>query len=98
MSFSRYSRDGLIRGGAAYATPQGVQAIRDGIARNTVETTVQTFETGQRLDVLAGDIYGDSTLWWVIAAASNIGWGLQVPPGTRLTLPTSIDQIKELIS
>jgi len=32
-------------------------------------------------------------LWWIIAALSNIGWNLQVPPGTKITLPTNIQQV-----
>jgi hypothetical protein len=45
----------------------------------------------QRLDVLAGIEYGDSSLWWIIAAASNIGWGLQVPPGILIKIPALAD-------
>jgi nucleoid-associated protein YgaU len=52
---------------------------------------------GQRLDILAGKLYGDSSLWWVIAAASGIGWGLQIPGGTVLTVPTDISQIAMLV-
>jgi hypothetical protein len=29
-------------------------------------------ETGDRLDTLAYQFYGDSTLWWIIASANNI--------------------------
>ena len=29
-------------------------------------------ETGDRLDSLAYEYYGDSTLWWIIASANNI--------------------------
>jgi len=52
---------------------------------------------GERLDVIAGRTYGDGRLWWVIAAASDIGWPLQVPPGTRLNIPTDLSQIAGLI-
>lgn len=46
-----------------------------------------TLKGAERLDTIAGDVYGDGRYWWVIAAASNIGWGLQVPAGTLLTVP-----------
>ena len=52
----------------------------------------------ERLDVLAGKIYGDGGYWWIIAAASGIGWSLQVPPGTRLKIPTKLEQILSLVS
>ena len=47
----------------------------------------------ERLDVLAGQIYGDARYWWVLAAASDIGWGLQVPPGTLIRIPQLSDVI-----
>jgi nucleoid-associated protein YgaU len=51
----------------------------------------------QRLDHVAHVTYGDSTLWWVIAAASGIGWGLQCPPGTVIRIPTDLNQIYALM-
>ena len=48
---------------------------------------------GERLDVIAGRTYGNARLWWVIAAASGIGWGLQVPPGTQILIPTDLKQV-----
>jgi hypothetical protein len=43
----------------------------------------QVIATGDdRLDTLAGTLYGDARLWWVLAATSGIGWGMQIPPGT----------------
>ena len=38
-------------------------------------------------------IYGSGNMWWVIAAASGIGWGTQVPPGTLLRIPTDLSMI-----
>jgi len=50
---------------------------------------VKTFTTTgfDRLDALAGVLYGEGRYWWVLAAASNVGWSLQVPPGTIITVP-----------
>jgi nucleoid-associated protein YgaU len=50
----------------------------------------------ERLDTIAGKVYGDATLWWVLAAASGIGWGLQVPPDTIVNIP-NIKQVEQLI-
>lgn len=55
-----------------------------------------TIKEGQRLDKIAHDFYGDARLWWIIAAASGIGWWLQVPPGTLLKVPTELEQIQEI--
>jgi len=52
---------------------------------------------GDRLDLLAFKYYGDSSYWWIIAAASNIGWGLQVPPGTLIKIPRDLDKVIGII-
>jgi nucleoid-associated protein YgaU len=45
-------------------------------------------ETGDRLDTLANQFYGDSSLWWVIASANNIHDGaMGVDDGTILRIP-----------
>ena len=51
----------------------------------------------QRLDHVAFVAYGDSALWWVIAAASGIGWALQCPAGTTIRIPTDLNQIFALM-
>lgn len=51
----------------------------------------------QRLDHIAFKTYGDSSLWWVIAAASGIGWALQCPAGTILRIPSNLNQIYDLL-
>jgi hypothetical protein len=51
-------------------------------------------ETGDRLDTLAHQFYGDSTLGWLIASANNIhnaSFGLI--DGTVLRIPKDISQI-----
>ena len=45
-------------------------------------------ETGDRLDTLAFQFYGDSTLWWIIASANNIHDApIGFPDGTILRIP-----------
>ena len=55
-------------------------------------------KSGQRLDVLASKYYNDTSLWWIIALANNIGKGtLFVPPGMRLRIPSKTsDYIQNL--
>ena len=52
---------------------------------------------GERLDQLAGKVYGDASYWWAIAAASGIGWGMQVPPGISLRVPINIGQVEAFV-
>jgi len=47
-----------------------------------------TGQIGDRLDNLAFKYYGNSTFWWVIARANNIGKGdLVVPLGKQIRIP-----------
>ena len=71
--------------------------IRKAIESGGVEFTLVTMEAGQRLDQIAGQFYGDGSLWWVIAAASGIGWGMQVPPGVVLFVPTDPEEVITLL-
>jgi len=97
MTMSRYSRDNLVSQGRAFGTAGGVNRIRLAIRQNQIALKQITMKEDTRLDVLAGREYGDASLWWVIAAASNIGWGLQVPAGTRILIPTTLSQIADLV-
>jgi len=46
------------------------------------------------LDYLAYKFYGDSSLWWIIAMANNLGSGrLSVKYGIQLRIPVNIEQI-----
>ncbi len=47
-----------------------------------------------RLDILASDFYGDSSLYWIIASANALsGDSLVPPPGQQLRIPTDIESI-----
>jgi hypothetical protein len=87
MAFGRYLRDAVAADGKGLTAPGGLAAVRAAIKRGDVPI-VQTFTTtdADRLDSIAGRLYGDSRYWWVVAAASNIGWALQVPPGTIIKI------------
>ena len=50
---------------------------------------------GERLDTLAYNFYGDSTLWWVIAKANGIRGKLNVPAATEIRIPGNISQVLE---
>lgn len=87
MSINRYSVDSKIGFGSQFGTPQSVISIRKAIRRGDLPIISTITLTGDdRLDSLAGSIYGDARYWWILAAASDIGWGLQVPPGTLINV------------
>jgi len=49
---------------------------------------------GDRLDSLAQSFYQDTSLWWVLAQANNLGKGsLAVPPGIQLRIPYPVTDI-----
>ena len=98
MAVSRYDRDPLIFGGRSFGSAQSVVIIRDAVRRGQLSLKEKIMSESERLDVIAGQQYQDASLWWVIAAASNIGWGLQVPAGTKISIPTNISEVLELIS
>jgi len=101
VSISRYTRTTSIRdpksGKLFRPSSRAVQRIRRAVDNGDLRTTVSTISQGQRLDVLAYQVYGDATAWWIIAAASGIGWACQVPPGVVLKIPTDIEAIFALV-
>ena len=83
MSFNRYDNDPRINLGSQLGTNQSLYSLRTAIRSGKVPVIRTFIATGDdRLDALAGAIYGDARYWWVLAAASDVGWGLQIPPGT----------------
>ncbi len=92
----RYNNTPVLAGGSRYGTASLVHSIRLGISSGNISVTEMNLTELQRLDVLAGIYYGDSSMWWIIAAASNVGWGLQVPPGTLIKIP-NLEAIRNLV-
>jgi hypothetical protein len=97
MATSRYQKDQIIGTPQRLASSQAILRIRQAIANGSIATREITVTEAQRLDHIAGDLYGDGKLWWIIAIASGIGWWLQVPPGTRLLAPVSANAVLELV-
>jgi phage tail protein X len=52
--------------------------------------------SGDRLDILAQQFYGDSSLWWIISIAnSNLSQNsLFIPEGTQLRIPIDPSNIE----
>lgn len=96
MSISRYSfvkKSKNIFGKEISSISLCSNKIFVAIENQEINYTVHILEEGERLDTLAGIHYNDSSLWWVIAASSGIGWGLQVPPGTIIRIPINLTEV-----
>ena len=95
-SFSRYRFSNVI-GGKYYGTSYVTQKVNRAVKNNLINFTTITLGEGQRLDHIAGITYQNSEYWWIIAAASGIGWWLQAPAGTRIVIPTDIESVESLL-
>jgi hypothetical protein len=52
-------------------------------------------KSGDRLDLLANDYYGDPRYWWIIANENDIGKGTIIPPvGIRLRIPYPLNMLE----
>ena len=92
---NRYATTRII-GGVRVAS-DAEQRIYKAVQARNVAVHQRALKEGERLDTIAGKIYGSGTYWWVIAAASGIGWGCQVPPGTWLRIPINLNDVMALI-
>jgi hypothetical protein len=96
MASSRYSRAGVLER-RFFATQQNYKNLLRGIELGLITTREIITRPKDRLDTIAGNIYGDGRYWWIIAAVNKIGWGMQVPEGSRLLVPTRLEQVMGLI-
>ena len=97
MGMSRYSRVIKLNMGHQFGTQRSMYPLYKAVQMGQLMSTTHVTKEGERLDQLAGKHYGDGSLWWVIAAASGVGWGCQVPAGIVLTIPTNIGQVEALV-
>ena len=96
MALSRYifaKRIDQDRGISSVDTFRIYRAVENG----SINYQTILLEEGQRLDHIAGIYYNNASLWWLISAASGIGWGLQCPPGTVLRIPTNPQDVYRLL-
>lgn len=90
MTLRRYTRApvvNMIDIGKFFGTSNTINIIRNNVAAGTIRKTTYVTKENERLDIIAGKVYGSGRLWWAISAASGIGWTLQVPAGTVLLIP-----------
>lgn len=96
MAFSRYTRSSRLNFNSQLGTSRAVDAIRTAIKSGQLPAKQVILRGAERLDTLAGELYGDGRYWWVLAAASDIGWGLQAPAGTIVSVP-DISAVAKLV-
>lgn len=89
MAIDKYK---LVKGRFINISPFIYKAIEN----DSIDYDVVITESGKRLDHYAQEYYNDANNWWIIAAASGIGWWLQVPEGVVLRIPTDLAQIVEI--
>jgi hypothetical protein len=89
MAIDKYK---LVKGRFINISPFIYKAVES----DSIDYDIVVSESGKRLDHYAQEYYSDANNWWVIAAASGIGWWLQVPEGVVLRIPTDLAQIIEL--
>ena len=93
----RYATAPLLSGGSFYGTFVPSKILRDAAQRGAITVRQDYLREGERLETIAGSVYGDARLWWVIAGCSGIGWSLQVPAGTSLLIPTNLSEVATLV-
>ena len=100
MALSRYSfiKKMQVKGRTIVGTNRLGANIFNAVENNQLEYVTYVLSENERLDVIAGKFYNNSAYWWVIAAASGIGWALQLPPGTFLKIPTNLDNVFRIIT
>jgi len=70
-----------------HGTSQAARIIRAAVADGSLPVQEMIVRGAERLDTIAGTLYGDGRYWWILASTSNIGWSLQVAPGTIIKVP-----------
>lgn len=79
------------------ATAEATVRIRRALELNLLPYREVIIRESQRLDHLAYLHLGNADHWWVLAAMSGIGWGMQVPPGTVIKVPENLSTIQAML-
>ena len=93
----RYRRTTRLNGGKMLGTSRLSGILYSAAKSGKIPCRTIVLAEGARLDHLAGRYLGNGQLWWVIAACSGVGWGLQAPPGTRIKIPLDLEKVMAYI-
>lgn len=91
---SRYSKTQTVFPGRYYGSTETSVNIRTALEQGSLSFKTRYTTGTERLDTIAAQEYGDGRYWWILAAASDIGWGMQVPPGVYLRIPALNEVMK----
>lgn len=93
----RYSQTPPINNGEGRGSSRAIlRKIYRGVITGRIPFKPVRLTQNERLDHISAQNYGSSDYWWVIAAASGIGWGMQVPAGTIIRIPQNLGAILAL--
>ena len=98
MAISRYEYSTSISGGKGISKPYNIHLITRYVDEGIIPYNTYIIKSSERLDQIAGAVYGDSSYWWIIAAASKIGWAMQLPQGTVLRIPKNLTDVIEILT
>ena len=93
----RYAQNSLISGGKGLSTSMLVPVLRRLRDAGQIPYRTRILKDGERLEHIAAQELGSSQLWWVLAAMSDIGWSMQLPPGTVINIPASLGVLGQLL-
>ena len=89
---SRYSRTAVQKSKTDNVRNKSFKKYNTTIYNEIPQTNTDIYvisQQGDRLDLLAQQFYGSTSLWWFIAQANNIST-MNLEPGTSLRIPSSI--------
>lgn len=95
MALSRHSFSKKItyNGKSIIATNKTSSRIYSGVLNKKIDCSKYIIKEGERLDTLSLRFYNTSSYWWILAAASGIGWPLQISPGTIIAIPSNLNEL-----
>jgi hypothetical protein len=97
MGISRYRFSSRLESNRKYGTSTVNAIIFNALESGSINYDVVVLSEGQRLDHIAHRVYGSSEYWWIVAAASGVGWGLQLPAGTVIRIPANLNEVLGLL-
>jgi hypothetical protein len=93
---NRYYKKYLIEkdssGNEYYRTPEWNKVNFDDIEAREI-----IWQQGDRLDIIAEQLYGDPNLYKLLALFNGIGFALNIKPGRRIYLPVRIKDLLDRI-
>jgi len=73
MPINRYQRAPKLRLGKFYGTWDACYIISVAVASGKISWKGHVTTEAERLDIIAGDMYGDGTLWWLSQVQAVLG-------------------------